>query len=296
MNFNTKESLHSSLKSSILILKLIVPLYILSDILLYLGWLDKISFLFEPIASLIGLPAQTALSLAAGVFINIYAAIALAAPLGLSPYEWTIMGLFLGVCHSLIVESAIIKKLGISYIYSFALRFSMGFVAVFPIKYLPKDWFVSESLKNTIKQIRYEDFWQMLTHSFIGSLELSFKIILLVSFIIILMDWLKSTSLIKSYSQKVSASFSILAGLILGITYGAGVLIKEAKSGNLSRKEILFIATFLMICHSVIEDTLLFVIFGANLWVLISFRLILASVVSFLALMLFSPPKKHKTG
>jgi len=280
MSFDIKTSLRSAFKSSVLILKLIVPLYILSDILLYTGWLDKVSFLFEPIASFLGLPLQTALSLAAGVFINIYAAIALAAPLGLSPYEWSIMGLFLGVCHSLVIESAIMKKLGISYAYSFVLRFVMGFVSVYPLRFFPDRWFENSIKQNSISQIKYSDFWQMLNHSFVGSLELSFKIILLVGFIIILMDVIKSTKIVQSYSQKVSTSFSILAGLILGITYGAGVLIKEARSGDLSKKDILFIATFLMICHSVIEDTLLFVIFGANIWILIGVRVLFASLVA----------------
>ena len=121
MKFDIKQTLNSSLRSSILILKLIVPLYILADILLYLGWLDYISFIFEPITTVLNLPSETALTLAAGLLINLYAAIAFAAPLGLTPYEWTILGVFLGICHSMLVESAIMKKLGISYKYSFLL-------------------------------------------------------------------------------------------------------------------------------------------------------------------------------
>jgi hypothetical protein len=32
----------------------------------------------------------------------------------------------------------------------------------------------------------------------------------------------------------------------------------------MSNKDVFFVATFLMICHAIIEDTLLFVIFGAD--------------------------------
>ena len=284
MKFNLKTTLNSSIKSSILILKLIIPLYILSDLLLYLGWLDYISFIFKPVTGLIDLPPEAALALAAGVFLNIYAALAFAAPLGLSPYEWTIIGLFLGVCHSMIIESAIMKKLGISYTYSFLLRGLMAFVAVLPIYFMPKSWFKESIVLQEGVKKSYETIYDMLFNSVIGAFELSFKVILLITFIIILMDFIKSTKIIQSYQQKVSTSFSIVAGLILGITYGAGVLINEAKSGNLSKKDILFIATFLMICHSIIEDTLLFVIFGANYWVLIGVRVILAIIVSFFIL------------
>ena len=69
-------------------------------------------------------------------------------------------------------------------------------------------------------------------------------------------------------------SFSIIAGQLLGITYGAGILIREATRGGLGREDIFFIGTFLMICHSIVEDVLLFVLFGANYWIIIVCRAI----------------------
>jgi len=281
MKFDIKKTTRSALDSAVLILKLVIPLYILSDILLYMGWLDKLSFIFEPITAILHLPTNAALSIAAGVTLNIYAAIALAAPLGLTPYEWTILGLFLGVCHSMVIESAIMKKIGIPYIYSIFLRGSVGFIAVLPLSYFPKSWFSSDIVVKSIDTKNFDNFWQMLYHSSINSLSLSFKIILLIVSIIFLMDFIKSSKIMQTYMQKVSTVFSITAGLILGITYGAGVLINEAKSGSLTKRDIFFIATFLMICHSVIEDTLLFVIFGANYAVLVTIRVILAIIVSF---------------
>ena len=91
----------------------------------------------------------------------------------------------------------------------------------------------------------------------------------------------------KAHSKRVNTSFSILAGQLLGITYGAGILIREATRGNLSREDIFFIGTFLIICHSLIEDVLLFVLFGANYWVIIGVRLTAALLVSFSLLRLF---------
>ncbi len=281
MDFNIKETINSSFKSSILILKLVIPLYIFADVLIYFGWLEYISFIFEPITNVLHLPSSAALSLAAGVFLNIYAAIAFAAPLGLSPYEWTILGLFLGICHSMLIESAIMKKIGISFVYSFALRISVAFLAVIPLWYMPKAWFGVGIVSKMDKKAVYSSFLDMLENSLYNSVILSIKIIILIVFIIFLMDFIKSIEIVKKYQQKVSTSFSIVAGLILGITYGAGVLLKEANSGSLSKKDILYIGTFLMICHSIIEDTLLFVIFGANYWIMVSIRLISALLISY---------------
>jgi len=102
-----------------------------------------------------------------------------------------------------------------------------------------------------------------------------------------LMAYLKSTKMMQNYQKKVNSSFSIMAGLILGITYGAGILIHESKTGNLNKVDIFYIATFLMICHSVVEDVLLFVIFGANGWLVIMIRLLMAFVFSYLLVKIY---------
>jgi len=68
-------------------------------------------------------------------------------------------------------------------------------------------------------------------------------------------------------------------------------LLKEAK--NLSRKQILSICCFLMVAHAMIEDPLLFVLFGANITVLITFRLVLAIIVISLILLFYDPVKKR---
>ena len=51
---------------------------------------------------------------------------------------------------------------------------------------------------------------------------------------------------------------------------------------KLTKKELLYVGTFLMIAHSLIEDPLLFVLFGANFWVLVGIRLVLAVIFSYL--------------
>jgi len=286
--FNFKETLHAATSSAWLVLKLIIPLYILADILLYFDILKYISFVFEPITTLLDLPKEAALGIAAGMLFNLYAGIAFLAPLGLNGYEWTILATFLGVAHSLIVENAVMKKLGISHIYSLFLRISMAFISVIPITLMPKDFFndVTE-LKNSTTSIVHNNFLDMLQDSFIGATVLSFKVIILVTLIIFLMNYLKSTKIMQEYKKKVNSSFSILAGLILGITYGAGILIHEAKSGNLNKVDIFYIATFLMICHSLVEDVLLFVIFGANGWLVISIRLVMAFVFSYILVIIY---------
>jgi len=118
---NYKDTLNKSLQSAWIILKLVIPIYIIADILYFYNTLAYISFLVEPFTSMIGLPAETSLAIISGIFLNLYAAVAFAAPLELSPHQWSILAVFLGVCHSLVVESVIMKKISISNIYSYSL-------------------------------------------------------------------------------------------------------------------------------------------------------------------------------
>lgn len=282
-----KKSLISSLKNAWIIIKLVIPIYILAELLYFYNILSYVSFLVEPLTSILDLPKEVALSIISGMFLNIYAAIAFAVPLNLSAKEWTILAVFLGVCHSLIVETAIMKKIGLSTTYSVALRVVSGFLVAYIVTFLPLSFFSTTISSVSVEVKFYENLFSLLYNSFLDSISLTIKIIILIFLIIFLMDFVKSREFIKNSKKNISKSFSIVIGVFLGITYGAGVLIKEAQNSTLSKKDIFYIGTFLMICHAIIEDTLLFVIFGANLYVIVVLRLIAAIVFSFILLRLY---------
>ena len=75
-------------------------------------------------------------------------------------------------------------------------------------------------------------------------------------------------------------AFPLLAGLFLGIVFGSGVIIAVAKDGTLTKRDLIIVLVFLGICHSIIEDTLIFAALGANWWVLIGCRFILAALAA----------------
>ena len=288
MKFNIQESIQSAIQSAWLVLKLIIPLFILAEILLYLEVLPYIAFIFEPITNVLDLPKEASVGIAAAMFFNIYAGLAFLAPLNLSPYEWTILGTFLGVAHSLVVENAIMKKIGISYWYSWVLRIGMAFLAILPLKLLPQDFFENTvSSSETIMRKTYEGFSDMLWHALQDSMVLSLKVIVIVTAIIFVMDYLKSRTFMQQFHQKSNSLFAIVTGLLLGITYGAGIIISEVKKGTLNKSDILYIGTFLMLCHSIIEDILLFVIFGANGWIILAIRVSMALVFSSILVRLY---------
>ena len=236
---------------------------------------------------MIGLPPEASLSIISGMFLNVYASIAFAAPLDLTIHQWTILAVFIGICHSLIVEGVIMKKIGLSNTYSYSLRVMVGFIVAFITSLLPSSWFHSTITNNTFVQTHYDSITQLLYNSILESMILSVKVIILITLLIFIMDFIKTRKFIEDSKKNVSKGFSLTVGIFLGITYGAGILIKEVESGKISKNDIFFIGTFLMICHAIIEDTLLFVIFGADFTITIAIRTIAAIIFSYILLFFY---------
>ena len=285
---NYKNSFNSSLKTSIIILKLVVPIFILADILFYYNVFEHIAFLVEPFTNIIGLPPETSLALLSGMFLNVYGAIAFAAPLDLSVHQWTILAVFIGINHALVVEGVIIKKLGISNLYSYSLRIISAFIVGYITAIMPSSWFsASDILVSAYEAKVYDGFLHLLQSSFINASILSVKVIVLITILIFIMDYIKSMKFIKQSQKNVSKGFSLGVGYILGITYGAGILINEAKSGSMNKADIFYVSTFLMVAHAIVEDTLLFVIFGADFTMAVIIRTIAAIIIAYILLKIY---------
>lgn len=68
-------------------------------------------------------------------------------------------------------------------------------------------------------------------------------------------------------------------GMTIGLAFGGGLLISEARSGRVSRRDVFFTMTLLGLCHSLIEDTLLIMLLGASLSGILWARLFYALAV-----------------
>jgi len=93
--------------------------------------------------------------------------------------------------------------------------------------------------------------------------------------------------LIGFVGYKKESSAPLLAGILLGIIYGAGVIDDMIKEQNIDKKQVLLVSIFLAMCHAIIEDTGLFMMLGANFfWITIP-RIFLAFIVTFICSKIF---------
>ncbi|MCX8110430.1 MAG: hypothetical protein N3D15_04195 [Syntrophorhabdaceae bacterium] len=87
----------------------------------------------------------------------------------------------------------------------------------------------------------------------------------------------------KFFGISANGLIPLMTGIIIGLTYGAGIIIHSIRSSNMDKKEAFLILLFLSICHAIIEDTLIFVVIGANGIILIVARFLLAFVFTYIA-------------
>ena len=103
----------------------------------------------------------------------------------------------------------------------------------------------------------------------------------------------RAAGLIQPVMQRLTlsnnAAYPLLAGLFLGIVFGSGVILSFARDGSLTKRDLVLVLAFLGICHSIIEDTVVFMALGANWWVLISARFLLAALAAFTVSLLLRP-------
>lgn len=77
------------------------------------------------------------------------------------------------------------------------------------------------------------------------------------------------------------AVFPLLSGIIFGISYGAGVIIQSAREGIVKEDDLYTMSLFLVVFHSLIEDTMLFLAVGANFWLIVIGRFFLAIIITY---------------
>jgi hypothetical protein len=149
--------------------------------------------------------------------------------------------------------------------------------------------------------------WEITVETALGLGGLMLKIFLIVMPLLMALEWARSRRwftraidstqpLFRPIGFRPTALFPLLTGIIFGIAYGAGVLIPQARSGELDRRQIFLVTAFLSICHAIIEDTLLFVAVGANGWVIVITRFVAALVIVFTLSKLSWPALKPISG
>ncbi|SHK13951.1 nucleoside recognition domain-containing protein [Paramaledivibacter caminithermalis] len=149
------------------------------------------------------------------------------------------------------------------------------------------------------------DITSIISEGIIGGLKSILNIAIIVFPLMIVMEIAKDLNILDKLSDyckpltkwlgvSKESAFPLAIGLVFGLAYGAGVIIQSAKEGNLDKRSLILVSIFLVCCHAVIEDTLIFVAVGANGFLLLTIRLVTALILTILISKKLLIPKDSK--
>jgi hypothetical protein len=274
------------------LLRIIVPVTFIVALLEWSGALAWIAALLSPAMRLIGLPGEAALVVISSILLNIYSAIAVAGSLALSLRDATILALMCLTAHNLIVETAVMRKTGSSGIKMVLLRLAMAVVGALVLNLLLPAALANQTFSVSFSATRLE-FMPMLGAWALSTLKLSVKIVLIVFSIMIgqkllaefrVMDLLSRifSPLMRFFGLPASSSFLWIVINIVGYSYGAGIVVKEIEDGKMKAQEGDLFNHHAGVCHSLLEDTALYMAVGIPfIWITLP-RLLLAIAVVWL--------------
>ena len=113
----------------LLLNKTIVPVYILVTILNNTPAIGWITTLFEPLMGIFNLPGEAAIVLVLGSILDTYAAVGAIKAIQLTVMEITILSAMVSISHSLLIETAVMKKLGLKVSYSLIIRIGLAIIS-----------------------------------------------------------------------------------------------------------------------------------------------------------------------
>lgn len=281
-----KGGLPKARKTIIWLLKLILPISLAVQLLMFSGILNYFALILNPVFKAVGLPGASAIAFVCSLFLPLYAPIAIIGTMGLTIREMTILAIMCLISHNTLVESAVQKRTGSSFLFIMILRIGMSFLAAFLWNLmLPEDMGVVSG--SVAAKATDTTFFQMLYDWGLGAASLSLKIIVIVTALMILQRLLEEfyimnflalffAPFMKFMGLSKNCSFLWFVANIIGLTYGSAVIIEQVETGRLGRDDARMLNNHLAISHSLLEDSLIFVAIGVPIfWVTIP-RLLLA--------------------
>jgi len=284
-----RSGLSSGLKTAILLTKIMVPVSLGVALLQWSGALAWIARFLVPAMRLLGLPGEAAFVLVSAALLTNYSAIAVIGTLPLTMREITILAIMCLTAHNLIVETAIMKQSGSSATKMVAMRLGWSFAAGYVFNLiLPASAAVTAPAVGT--GMATVAFVPMMSAWGLSTLKLVVKILVLVLVIMIgqrlmeefrIMDFLSrlTAPAMRVFGLPHNASFLWIILNVVGYAYGAGIIMERVKDGKMKPQEADLVNHHACLCHSLFEDSVLYVAIGVPLFWITVPRILMALVV-----------------
>ncbi|WP_404329869.1 nucleoside recognition domain-containing protein [Mesobacillus maritimus] len=272
--------------------KIIFPVTLIITILQFTPVLPWVIDVITPLMALFGLSGDAAIPLVLGNFLNLYAAIGAILTLELTVKEVFIIAVMLSFSHNLFIETGVALKVGVKLWVILVVRLGLAFISAIVINLIWQGG--SEIAKYGMIPVQQEQptgwfaiILEGIEKAGMGIFQVALIVIPLMIAIQILKDlkWLDVVSrwispFTRMLGMKENTSMTLATGLLIGLAMGAGVMIQAVKEDGVSKKDATIAFIFLVACHAVIEDTLIFIPLGIPVLPLLLIRIVIAILLT----------------
>jgi hypothetical protein len=286
------EVIRQSLRTSFDLFKVIIPIIVLIRLLERLGVIEYLGIALAPVMKLVGLPGQTGLVWATTMVTNLYggAAVFVSLSMPLTAAQATVLTTMMLIAHGLPVELRIAQKAGTRFRVMGALRVGGALLAGFLLNhfYRVTGWLSQDN--KAVFSDKPDNSWPGWLR---GQGVFLLKVMVIIFALMLLIRILKAVGLMDLLARLMEPGLRLLGmsrdaapvtviGMTLGLTYGGGIIIQEARSGILGKRDVFFSLALMGLTHSIIEDTIVMMMLGGRLSGILVWRVAFSLLVIFL--------------
>lgn len=284
---------------SVGLFRIMIPTLLAVKLAQEVGFDDLLVFLFAPMMSAMDLPAAMAVILVATMLTNPYAGLIVATTIpevaGLTVGQTSIIALFMLFTHGLPLEAMVSRKVGVQLWFVIFIRIVTAFAAgvllaqIFAIT----GWFSAPAAINLLQLVGTggadASLLVWLNQQISALIVIQFVIIILVAMLELLrilgverfLTWLLSP-LLRFMGIGNRAATIAIVGVVLGLSFGSGLLMKDVATGTIAKKDVFGVVSFINLFHSAIEDTAVVLLLGPSLVIILGVRLLISVLVTML--------------
>ena len=301
-----KRGLLAGLKTTWTLSKIIFPITLLVVILQYTPILPWIIDIISPFMGLLGLRGEAAIPLVLGNALNLYAGIAGILSLELTVKEVFILATMLSFSHNIFIETGVALRVGVKLWVVLVVRFGLAILSAMIINLVWQGGGEIAKYGAIASTQKIPDGWGEII--LLGLQKATFGVLQLALIVIplmIIIQVLKERNYLQKFSEKIApftkvigiqpnASLTLVAGLTIGLAYGAGVMIQAVQEDGVSKKDATLAFIFLVACHAIVEDTLIFLPLGVPILPLFLVRLVTAFVLTIIVAYIWRKAEQRK--